>query len=160
MAGSSTSTKAHSVHESRWPFPLLNHHRHSSLPVRRDTAVSHGQSPPHDAAPTASSAVRSDTLIYAAGTPQPPARSPSLSSRAGRPDDSPPPPRGIFHSNGDGYISVEELRSVLLSLGLKQGRTAEDCRIMINKVDVDGDGRVDFKEFKQMMKAGGFAAFS
>ncbi|URE33043.1 hypothetical protein MUK42_06858, partial [Musa troglodytarum] len=64
----------------------------------------------------------------------------------------------VFDQNGDGYISVEELRSVLVSLGVKQGRTAEDCRMMINKVDVDGDGRVDFMEFKQMMKGGGFAA--
>ncbi|CAI0429732.1 unnamed protein product [Linum tenue] len=31
---------------------------------------------------------------------------------------------------------------------------------MIRKVDVDGDGMVNFKEFKQMMKGGGFAALS
>ena len=64
----------------------------------------------------------------------------------------------VFDQNGDGYITVEELRSVLASLGLKQGRTAEDCRKMISKVDADGDGRVDFTEFKQMMRGGGFAA--
>lgn len=64
----------------------------------------------------------------------------------------------VFDQNGDGYITVEELRSVLSSLGLKQGRTAEDCRKMISKVDADGDGRVDFTEFKQMMRGGGFAA--
>ncbi|KAL6905876.1 hypothetical protein ACP4OV_003477 [Aristida adscensionis] len=64
----------------------------------------------------------------------------------------------VFDQNGDGYITVEELRSVLSSLGLKQGRTAEDCRKMISKVDADGDGRVDFAEFKQMMRGGGFAA--
>lgn len=63
----------------------------------------------------------------------------------------------VFDQNGDGYITVEELRSVLASLGL-QGRTAEDCRKMISKVDADGDGRVDFTEFKQMMRGGGFAA--
>ncbi|THU44468.1 hypothetical protein C4D60_Mb02t07700 [Musa balbisiana] len=62
--------------------------------------------------------------------------------------------------NGDGFITVEELRSVLSSLGLKQGRTVEECRKMISKVDVDGDGKVNFKEFKQMMKGGGFAALS
>lgn len=66
----------------------------------------------------------------------------------------------VFDQNGDGYITVEELRSVLNSLGLKQGRTAEDCKRMISKVDKDGDGMVDFKEFKQMMCGGGFAALS
>lgn len=64
----------------------------------------------------------------------------------------------VFDQNGDGFITVEELRSVLQSLGLKQGRTIEDCKKMINKVDVDGDGRVNYREFKQMMKGGGFSA--
>ena len=60
----------------------------------------------------------------------------------------------VFDQNGDGYITIEELRSVLASLGLKQGRTVEECRQMINKVDANGDGRVDFKEFSQMMRGG------
>ncbi|KAK8591956.1 hypothetical protein V6N13_062550 [Hibiscus sabdariffa] len=46
----------------------------------------------------------------------------------------------VFDQNRDGFITVEELRSVLSSLGLKQGRTIEDCKRMIQKVDVDGDG--------------------
>lgn len=66
----------------------------------------------------------------------------------------------VFDQNGDGFITVDELRSVLASLGLKQGRTAEDCKQMIMKVDVDGDGMVNFMEFKQMMRGGGFAALS
>ncbi|RRT83464.1 hypothetical protein B296_00017593 [Ensete ventricosum] len=123
--------------------------------VRRDTAVSHGQSPPHDAAPTASSAVRSDTLIYAAGTPQPPARSPSCRHVPAGPTTA--------HRLHVEYFTPSDLDPAAL-LGRPPPAlpdpTAEDCRIMINKVDVDGDGRVDFKEFKQMMKAGGFAAFS
>ncbi|KAL4291437.1 hypothetical protein GQ457_14G000480 [Hibiscus cannabinus] len=61
----------------------------------------------------------------------------------------------VFDRNGDGYISEDELRSVLNSLGLKQGKATEDCKRMIRKVDVDGDGRVNFMEFKQMMKGGG-----
>ncbi|KAK8480878.1 hypothetical protein V6N11_051368 [Hibiscus sabdariffa] len=39
-----------------------------------------------------------------------------------------------------------------------QGRAIEDCKKMIAIVDADGDGRVNFMEFKQMMKGGGFAA--
>lgn len=66
----------------------------------------------------------------------------------------------VFDQNGDGFITVDELRSVLSSLGLKQGRTIEDCKKMIVKVDVDGDGMVNYKEFKQMMKGGGFSALS
>ncbi|KAK4369244.1 hypothetical protein RND71_013036 [Anisodus tanguticus] len=66
----------------------------------------------------------------------------------------------VFDQNGDGFITVEELRSVLSSLGLKQGKTLEDCKRMILKVDGDGDGMVDYKEFRQMMKRGGFATLS
>lgn len=66
----------------------------------------------------------------------------------------------VFDKNGDGFISVDELRSVLASLGLNQGRDLEDCKLMIMKVDVDGDGMVSFKEFKRMMKQGGFATLN
>ncbi|MCD7448382.1 Calmodulin-like protein 3 [Datura stramonium] len=66
----------------------------------------------------------------------------------------------VFDQNGDGFITVDELKSVLASLGLKQGRTIDDCKQMIKKVDVDGDGMVNFTEFKQMMKRGGFAALT
>ncbi|KAD4178240.1 hypothetical protein R6Q59_021802 [Mikania micrantha] len=66
----------------------------------------------------------------------------------------------VFDQNGDGFIAVEELKSVLESLGLKQGRKSDDCRRMIMKVDVDGDGKVSFSEFKQMMRSGGFAQFN
>lgn len=64
----------------------------------------------------------------------------------------------VFDQNGDGFITVDELRSVLASLGINQGRTIEDCKMMITKVDADGDGRVSYKEFRQMMKGGGFSA--
>ncbi|XP_013608638.1 PREDICTED: calmodulin-like protein 6 [Brassica oleracea var. oleracea] len=60
----------------------------------------------------------------------------------------------VFDQNGDGFITVDELKTVLSSLGLKQGKTLEECRKMIMQVDVDGDGRVNYKEFRQMMKKG------
>ncbi|TYH43980.1 hypothetical protein ES332_D11G162800v1 [Gossypium tomentosum] len=66
----------------------------------------------------------------------------------------------VFDQNGDRFSTNEELRTILALLGLKQGRTIEDCKRMIKKVDVDGDGMVNFKEFKQMMKGGGFAVLS
>lgn len=59
----------------------------------------------------------------------------------------------VFDRNGDGFITDEELGLVLRLLGLEQGNTVEACRKMISKVDVDGDGKVNFYEFKQMMKA-------
>ncbi|KAF9615211.1 hypothetical protein IFM89_022473 [Coptis chinensis] len=61
----------------------------------------------------------------------------------------------VFDGNKDGLITVEELRSVLCSLGLKKGIKFEDCEEMIKKVDMDGDGMVNFDEFKLMMKTGG-----
>ncbi|XP_075523706.1 calmodulin-like protein 3 [Primulina tabacum] len=61
----------------------------------------------------------------------------------------------VFDRDRDGFISVDELKYILGSLGLKQGGGVEDCKKMIMKVDVDGDGLVDFKEFQMMMKGGG-----
>lgn len=61
----------------------------------------------------------------------------------------------VFDKDKDGLISVEELGSVLCSLGLNEGNKVEDCKAMIRKVDVDGDGMVNFDEFKKMMKSGG-----
>ncbi|XP_071690241.1 calmodulin-like protein 3 [Rutidosis leptorrhynchoides] len=66
----------------------------------------------------------------------------------------------VFDQNRDGFIAVEELGSVLSSLGIKQGRKTDDCRKMIMKVDVDGDGLVSFNEFKNMMRSGGFVAMT
>ncbi|KAK6945140.1 EF-hand domain [Dillenia turbinata] len=60
----------------------------------------------------------------------------------------------VFDENKDGLITVEELGLVLSSLGLKEGNKTEDCKEMIRKVDIDGDGMVNFDEFKKMMKDG------
>jgi len=61
---------------------------------------------------------------------------------------------GVFDENGDGLITVEELQSVLKSLGLEQGRSIGDCKKMIQKVDKNGDGMVNYLEFKEMMSSG------
>ncbi|XP_057509560.1 calmodulin-like protein 7 [Actinidia eriantha] len=61
----------------------------------------------------------------------------------------------VFDADRDGLISEHELRLVLSSLGMDEGKALENCREMIRQVDKDGDGRVNFDEFKTMMKAGG-----
>ncbi|KAL3532300.1 hypothetical protein ACH5RR_005821 [Cinchona calisaya] len=60
----------------------------------------------------------------------------------------------VFDGDKDGLITVEELGLVLSSLGFKEGKKLEDCKEMIRKVDMDGDGMVNFDEFKKMMNAG------
>ncbi|XP_072953042.1 calmodulin-like protein 6 [Typha angustifolia] len=65
----------------------------------------------------------------------------------------------VFDDNGDGLITAEELGLVLRSLGLKQGGLVEDCHEMIRKVDKDGDGKVNFEEFKKMMVLKGGKVF-
>ncbi|XP_058760025.1 calmodulin-like protein 7 [Vicia villosa] len=61
----------------------------------------------------------------------------------------------VFDKDNDGLISEEELGFVLNALGLREGKKIEECKEMIRKVDMDGDGMVDFNEFKIMMKKGG-----
>ncbi|GFP88689.1 calmodulin-like protein 7 [Phtheirospermum japonicum] len=60
----------------------------------------------------------------------------------------------VFDGNKDGLITVDELGLVLSSLGFSEGKKIEDCKEMIRKVDMDGDGMVNFDEFKKMMKSG------
>ncbi|KAL3535893.1 hypothetical protein ACH5RR_004354 [Cinchona calisaya] len=61
---------------------------------------------------------------------------------------------GVFDGDKDGLITVKELGLVLSSLGFKEGKNLEDCKEMIRKIDMDGDGMVNFDEFKKMMKDG------
>nr|CAD1827717.1 unnamed protein product [Ananas comosus var. bracteatus] len=56
----------------------------------------------------------------------------------------------VVAAEGDAKSSSEELGLCLSSLGLGKGRV-EDCHDMIRKVDEDGDGMVNFEEFKKMM---------
>lgn len=58
----------------------------------------------------------------------------------------------VFDADRDGLISAEELKSVLGRLGCGKCSTKE-CRKMIKGVDRDGDGFVNFEEFKIMMTA-------
>ncbi|OWM81586.1 calcium-binding protein CML42-like [Punica granatum] len=58
----------------------------------------------------------------------------------------------VFDEDGDGYISARELQAVLGKLGLSEGNEIASVQRMIVSVDRNRDGRVDFFEFKDMMK--------
>ncbi|KAG6546521.1 hypothetical protein Mapa_012070 [Marchantia paleacea] len=59
----------------------------------------------------------------------------------------------VFDKNQDGVITAEELQSVLLDLGMPEGRSLRNCEKMIETVDADGNGVIDISEFKQMMNS-------
>ncbi|CAK9160372.1 unnamed protein product [Ilex paraguariensis] len=57
----------------------------------------------------------------------------------------------VYDLDGDGFISCEELQSVLSRLGLWNEQDGRDCKSMINVYDSNSDGVLDFEEFKNMM---------
>lgn len=60
----------------------------------------------------------------------------------------------VFDANKDGFISAEDLRRVMCSLGDEHTSLAE-CSQMIDSVDNDGNQLVDFREFQVLMSGGG-----
>ncbi|PKU85059.1 probable calcium-binding protein CML18 [Dendrobium catenatum] len=56
----------------------------------------------------------------------------------------------IYDMDGNGLISVKELHLVLKKLG--ERCSSHDCSQMIDSVDSDGDGCVNYDEFKKMMR--------
>lgn len=59
----------------------------------------------------------------------------------------------VFDEDGDGYISAKELQVVLGKLGFSEGNEIDRVEKMITSVDRNQDGRVDFFEFKDMMRS-------
>lgn len=55
----------------------------------------------------------------------------------------------LYDKDKNGKISAAELLAVLKQLG--ENCSLKDCKKMISSVDVDGDGCVNFDEFKKMM---------
>ena len=55
----------------------------------------------------------------------------------------------LFDKDGDGSITCEELRTVMTSLG--QNPTTTELQEMIQEVDSDGNGKIEFPEFLNMM---------
>uniref|UniRef100_A0ACD5WMV6 Uncharacterized protein n=1 Tax=Avena sativa TaxID=4498 RepID=A0ACD5WMV6_AVESA len=58
---------------------------------------------------------------------------------------------GMYEVKGEGCITPASLMLMLSKLGSHQG--IEECRAMIQRFDLNGDGVVCFDEFKVMMEA-------
>lgn len=55
----------------------------------------------------------------------------------------------MFDKNNDGKITTKELGTVMRSLG--QNPSESELNDMINEVDINSDGSIDFPEFLTMM---------
>ena len=55
----------------------------------------------------------------------------------------------LFDKDGDGTITTKELGTVMRSLD--QSPTEAELQVMINEVDADDNGTIDFPEFLTMM---------
>ena len=55
----------------------------------------------------------------------------------------------IFDKDGDGRITAKELGTVMRSLG--QNPSESELQDMVNEVDLDGNGTIEFDEFLIMM---------
>ncbi|KAJ1385137.1 EF-Hand 1, calcium-binding site [Sesbania bispinosa] len=55
----------------------------------------------------------------------------------------------LFDKDGDGCITIEELGSAIRSVD--ENPTLEELQIMMNEVDTDGNGTIEFEEFLNLM---------
>ena len=55
----------------------------------------------------------------------------------------------MFDRNKDGYVDAKELKKVTTTLG--QQLTNEEVDAFMAEADIDGDGRLSYEEFVNMM---------
>lgn len=55
----------------------------------------------------------------------------------------------VYDIDGDGFITAKELNTLMRSIG--QECSLDECERIIGRVDSDGDGRIDFEDFRIMM---------
>ena len=56
----------------------------------------------------------------------------------------------IIDKDGDGTITVDELRAAILSMG--EVMSYRDVVQLVREADKDGDGQIDLEEFVTMMR--------
>ena len=59
-----------------------------------------------------------------------------------------------FDLDGDGFLTLPELRTVLTRPGGGKTMAAEQIQQLFKKMDVDGDGKVDLDEFSKALASG------
>ncbi|XP_052696466.1 neo-calmodulin-like [Crassostrea angulata] len=55
----------------------------------------------------------------------------------------------IFDINKDGYVDASELKKTLTSMG--ESLTEEEAEVLLRTADTNGDGKIDYKEFVNMI---------
>ena len=55
----------------------------------------------------------------------------------------------LFLQDGNGFISRQELKAVMMNLGEKLND--EECDALVDEADIDGDGVINYEEFYLMM---------
>lgn len=58
----------------------------------------------------------------------------------------------LYDKEGNGYITTQVLREILKELD--DNLTNDDLDMMIEEIDSDGSGTVDFDEFMEVMTGG------
>ena len=59
----------------------------------------------------------------------------------------------VWDRSGDGYLGVEELRRIMINVG--EQVTLEDVEGMVRHADVDGDGKLNYEEFSNVITSSG-----